>query len=101
MNDKDEERARILYKLLTMSVKRIQANKPMKPHEIALLRRIFPDTYSICVEMSFEEIIALDKQFIDHPLYCDRLKIMLSPEGQKWLKNSLTLIKEHEAKKSG
>jgi len=79
-------------------VRRIQADKPMKQHEIALLRRIFPDTYSLCAEMSFEEIIELDKKYIDHPVYAERLKIMLSPEGQKWLKGSLDLIKSHEAR---
>jgi len=98
MSDDIDDKARILYKLLTMSVRRIQANKPMKQHEIALLRRIFPDTYSLCAEMSFEEIIELDKKYIDHPVYAERLKIMLSPEGQKWLKGSLDLIKSHEAR---
>ena len=98
MSEDIDDKARILYKLLTMSVKRIQANKPMKQHEIALLRRIFPDTYSICAEMSFEEIIELDKKYIDHPVYGERIKVMLTPEGQKWLKGSLDLIKSHEAR---
>ena len=98
MSEDIEDKARILYKLLTMSVRRIQADKPMKQHEIALLRRIFPDTYSLCAEMSFEEIIEIDKKYIDHPVYAERLRIMLSPEGQKWLKGSLDLIKSHEAR---
>lgn len=87
------ERARILFKLLPMSAKRVQQGKPMKSHEVALLKRVFPDTFRLCSELTFEEMMEIDKQYVDHPVYGENIRILLTPEGKAWLKDSLEKIK--------
>jgi len=98
MADSDEERARILFKILPMSAKRAKAGKPMKPFEAALLKKVFPDVYKLCTEMTVEQITEINKKYIDSMVYGDNIKVMISPQGQAWLRETLAQLRSHKEK---
>lgn len=88
----EEKRARTIFKMLAMSAKRVRAGKPMKPYEAPLLRKVFPDTYRLCRELTPGQITAINMEYRDHPHYGENVKTMLTPEGQAWLKETIALI---------
>lgn len=94
--DPEKERARTIFKLLAMSAKRIKAGKPMKPFEVALLRKVFPDSYRLYRELTAEQITAINIKYKDDEFYGEHIRVMLSPEGQAWLKETLALIKSYK-----
>lgn len=96
VKSEEEQRARTIFKMLAMSSKRVKAGKPMKPFEVALLKKVFPDVYVLCRRLTPEEITAINEQYKDHPTLGENVKIMLSPEGRAWLKETIALI--HSAK---
>ena len=92
----EEKRARVVFKLLAMSAKRIKAGKPMKPFEVALLKKVFPESYRLYRTMTPDEITAINMQYRDHPHYGENIKVMLSPEGRAWLKETIALIQSYK-----
>ncbi len=93
MKTEEEQRARTIFKMLAMSAKRVQSGKPMKPYEVALLKKVFPDVYILLRKLSPEEISAINEQYKDHPTLGENVRIMLTPQGKAWLKETLALLK--------
>jgi hypothetical protein len=99
MQDGEKERARTLFKLLAMSAKRVKEGKPMKPYEAALLKKVFPDTYSLLRDSTVEQITEINMKHRNDEFYGENARTMLTPEGRAWLKETLSTIKAHEEKK--
>ncbi len=96
MLDVDQKRDRTVFKLLAMSAKRVREGRPIKPFEVALLRKVFPDAYALYRTLTPEQITEINRQYIDHPTYGENVKVMISPKGQAWLKETLSLIKAYK-----
>jgi hypothetical protein len=96
MAENDDEQARILFKILPMSAKRVKTGKPMKPYEAKLLKKVFPDVFKLCTELTAEQVTEINKKYIDSMVHGDNIKIMITPQGQAWLKETLAQLRSYK-----
>ena len=86
-----------LFPMLSFVVKWIEKDTKLSDSDLMRLKNIYPEQYEIVKNSTFEEIIEIDKQYCDHPIYGDLIKIVLSEQGIEWLQDFFSRLREFSA----
>jgi len=87
-----------LFPMLSFVVKWIEKDTKLSDSDLMRLKNIYPEQYEFAKNTTLEEIIEMNSRYLDSKIYGKHLKIVLSPQGIKWLARTLPIVREYSAK---
>lgn len=98
MGEMDNEKELRILSTLPIIIDWIQTEKRLTDSEIESLKKIYPEQYEFAKNTTLEEIIEMNSRYLDSKIYGKHLKIVLSPQGIKWLAQTLAKVRDFSAK---
>lgn len=92
----EEERAERAIRLLAITpvmARRIQDGERMTEERMRSFSRFFPEICEYAIAKSAEEIVELLSAHMDNRFYGEYVRIVLSPDGLKWLEEMVSILK--------
>lgn len=71
----------------------IQSGRPVSAFEISMLRMFAPDAYNALRGLTYEELAAAIRPYVDEPQYGGYVRLALSPQGERWIRDALQRIR--------
>ena len=71
----------------------IKSVTPLTEKELATFKSHYPHLCHMLSATTFAELKAHFVHFKEHPVYGGYVKVIISPEGEKWLSNAIEMIK--------
>jgi len=72
----------------------IEREEDITEADVKNLRDLMPDHLEFGKKVSFEEVISMNKRFIDDPTWGKYITVILSDKGKLWMQRNLNILKK-------